>query len=234
MVKLAYINPLPPFAVWKETGHEGLAIDIVEQSLRRSSVNVAFLPAAMNEVQDLVLAQKIQGIAFLALNSARRRIYDFSDPYIFTGGALFVKSSNPPPGDLKELMGRIVTTPDKGPHVDYIAKEFPTVNLLTVADYRTAMEAVLEGRADAAALDIEIGTHLSSLMFPGKFTLPERVFNRSVLAVAVLKDTQGSLLKLFNDGLEKIKEDGIYTEITKKWLRDRPPAAFVREYLQNL
>jgi len=153
IIKLAYGNPFPPFAVSKKGRPEGLAIAILRESFGKVHLRVVFIPGTMDKIQDLLFDGKTHGLAFMGINSKRKKTYDFSDPYIMTSGSLFVKSPNQPSHFLKEFEGKTVVTPKEGPLAGYIQEKFPKVNLIsTVKDYPGAMKMVLDGKADAAAL----------------------------------------------------------------------------------
>ena len=92
------------------------------------------------------------------------------------------------------------------------------MRLVLAEDYSESLKAVLEGTADAAALNIHGGTYLSNQMFPGSFTLPGEIFLEVMLAAAVLKSRQTLFLRRLNEGLESIRRDGTYTKITARWL----------------
>jgi ABC-type amino acid transport substrate-binding protein len=217
VVRLAHDDPFPPFSVAKDGKSEGLVIDILQASLARVNTNVVFVPAHMDKIQDLMKTGEVDGLAFLGINPERQKLYDFSAPLVITGGALFVKSPSPSPSGLKEFEGRIVVSPLKGPLAGFIKKEFPKVNVMTVEDYPAALKAVLDGKADAAALNPQVGTHLANQLFPGSFTPPKSIFLEVPLAVAVTKGQQGALLKKVNEGLASIKNDGTYAKIVEKW-----------------
>jgi ABC-type amino acid transport substrate-binding protein len=216
-VCLAHDDPFPPFALQKDGGSEGIIIDILQEALKRVNIQPVFIPAHMDKIQDLVKAEKADGLAFLGITADRQKLYDFSEPLLITGGALFVKAPQLSPSGLAEFEGRTVVTPLKGPLAGYIKNQFPKVNLVTVEDYPEALKAVLEKKADAAALNPQVGIHLANQFFPGNFTYPKSVFLKVPLAVAVLKGTHAALLQKINEGLEKIKADGTYATITEKW-----------------
>jgi len=217
-VKLAYHAPFPPFALTQERGSEGLAIDILSQALARVHLRALFIPASMQKTEVLLRTSEVDGIAFWAIDPERQKNYDFSDPFIISGGALFIKSPNQRCKSFRDLEGRRVVTPGTGPLGRYIREEFPKVRLLLAEDYAESLKAVLEGIADAAALNIHAGTYLSNQMFPGRFTLPEEVFLEVLLAAAVLKSRQAPFLRRLNEGLERIRRDGTYKKITGRWL----------------
>lgn len=157
-------------------------------------------------------------MVFFGVTPERKKTFDFSDPYLITGGALFVKSSNPPCSDLKELEGKIVATPQKGPLAGYIKENYPKITVYTdVKDYQVTLEAVLNGKAYAAALNTQVGAVLAQKLYPGKFSLPDRGYQEIPIGLAVMKGKQDFLLKKFNDGLKAILSDGTYDKIIAKW-----------------
>jgi ABC-type amino acid transport substrate-binding protein len=159
----------------------------------------------------------------LGINPERQKTYDFTDPYLISGGALFVKSPNPPSFDLKEFEGKTVATPKKGPLAGYIEKKFPKVKAVTdVKNYVETLQAVVDGKADAAALNMQSGSVLARQRFPGKFSLPEKSFLEVPIGVGVLKGKQGYLLTKFNEGLKIVISDGTYDKLVRKW--GVPPA----------
>ena len=215
---LAHIKSFEPFAVAREGKSEGLAIDILTEALAKVNLRVVFVGEDQDNVQDLLLEGEVDGIAFLGINPKRKETYDFSDPYLITGGALFVKSPNPSSSDLKDFEGKTVATPKKGPLAGYIQKNFPKVKVLTsVKDYPETLKVVLDGKADAAALNTQAGAVLTKQQFPGKFSLPKKGFLEIPIGVGVLKGTHAYFLTKLNDGLKAIIADGTYDKIIEKW-----------------
>jgi len=217
-VTLVHIKSFKPFAVAKDGKSEGLAIDIITEALARVNIKVVFVGEHQDKVQELIFNEQVDGGAFLGMTSKRKKTYDFSEPYLMTGGALFVKSSNPPSSDLREFEGKTVATPKKGPLAGYIQKKFPKVNVLTaVKDYPETLKVVLEGKADAAALNFQVATVLAKQLFPGKFSLPEKAFLETPVGVGVPKGKRGYLLTKLNEGVKAIIADGTYDKILEKW-----------------
>lgn len=216
-VRLAHDDPFPPFTVYKEGRSEGIVIDILQEALKRVNMEPVFTPAHMDKIQDLLKAGEVDGLAFLGITPERKKLYDFSDPLVITGGALFVPAPNPSPADLKEFEGKSVVTPLKGPLASFIKNQFPKVNVITVEDYPAALKTVLDGKADAAALNPQVGIQLANQLFHGKFTFPKNVFLEVPLALCVLKGTHAALLQKVNEGLGSMKKDGTYSKIMEKW-----------------
>ncbi len=109
-------------------------------------------------------------------------------------------------------------TPKEGPLAGYIQKNFPRVRVLTeVKDYTEALRTVVDGKADAAALNTQCGAVLANELFLGQFSLPEKGFLEIPIGVGVLKNKHGDFLVKVNEGLKRIMVDGTYDGIIKKW-----------------
>jgi polar amino acid transport system substrate-binding protein len=215
---LTHIEPFEPFAVVKGGASEGLTVDILTEALSRAGIKVVFSGQPQEKEQEMVLKGEVDGLSFFAINAERKKSFDFSDPYLMTGGALFVKSPAPPCNSLKGLEGKTVATPLKGPLAGYIKKNFPGVKVFTdVKDYKSTLEMVLDVKADAAALNTQVGAVLARGSFPGKFSMPEKGFLEIPIGVAVAKGKHGDFLAKFNNGLKAIMADGTYDRIMAKW-----------------
>lgn len=216
--KLVHIENFEPFAVAKKGKSEGLAIDIITEALARVNLTPFFVGEQQDKLEDLLVKGEVDGCAILGINPERKGTYDWSDPYLISTGALFIKSPNPPLSDLMQLEGKTIVTPRIGPLAGYIEKNFPRVKVLTeVGSYTETLQAVVEGRADAAALNRQAASVLARQLFPGQFSLPDKGFLEVPFGVGVLKGRHKSLLARFNDGLKIIISDGRYDELLKKW-----------------
>jgi ABC-type amino acid transport substrate-binding protein len=215
---LSHIEMFEPFTVAKEGKSEGFAVDIITEALARVNLKVLFKGVQQEKEVDFVLNGQADGTAFEAIGPDTQKIYDFSDPYLITGGAFFVKSPNPTSSDPKEFERKTVASPATGPLAGYIQHNFPNVIVLsTVKDYKETLKAVLDGKADAAALNTQTGAALAGKLYPGKFSMPERGFLEVPVGIGVPKGKNGDLLTKFNVGLKEILADGTYDKLLEKW-----------------
>jgi ABC-type amino acid transport substrate-binding protein len=216
--RLSHIKSFEPFAIVKGDRSEGLSIDIITAALARVGLKAVFMGQDQDKEQESLAQERVDGLVFFAINPERKKTYDFSDPYLMTGGALFVKSPNPACSDLKELEGKIVATPLKGPLAGYIKEKYPKITVYTdVKDYQATLQAVLDGKAYAAALNTQVGAVLAQKLFPGKFSLPDKGYQEIPIGVAGMKGKEDFLLNKFNEGLKAILTDGTYDRIITKW-----------------
>jgi ABC-type amino acid transport substrate-binding protein len=128
-----------------------------------------------------------------------------------------VKTANPVSSDLQDLEGKTVATPLKGPLAWHSQEKFPRVKMLTeVKNYTEALQAVLDGKADAAALNTQSGAVLAKQLSPGQFLLPQTGFLEVPIGIGVLKGKQEYFLTRFNEGLKAVLADGTYDKLVEK------------------
>lgn len=217
-IKLAYHSPFQPFAFTQEGKAEGMIIDILSQVLSRVGLEAIFVPTTMSQVVTMLHSREADAIACHGINPDRQKIFDFSDPLVVTGAGFFVESPRPTLLESEECEGKTIVTPRTGPLTEYLQKSFPKTKLLLVQDYPESLRTVLNGQANAAALNIHVGSHLARQLFPGRFTLPSKIFLEIPLGVAVIKGDPSFLLSQINEGLRHIRENGTYDQILKKWV----------------
>lgn len=220
-VRLLYPLSFSPFAFTEEGSARGLVIDLLVKILSRFSLETLFLPSRISEIETQLRSQKADAIACHGITPDRRMILDFSDPLVVTGAGFFIDSSMPEVSESGKGEGKRIVTPGTGPLVTYLKRSFPKAKLLLAEDYPESLRIVLDGEADAAALNIHVGKGLADRLFPGRFTVPQKMLFEVPLGVAVLKGSQTGFLSQVNVGLRDIREDGSYEEILKKWI---PPS----------
>ena len=70
--------------------------------------------------------------------------------------------------------------------------------------YDACFQAVLDGRADAAALNLDVGRERAERDYPGKFVLPKRPFLPVRMSLACRRSDSAQLLDKFNEGLANV------------------------------
>src|SRR6266446_3595977 len=135
-------------------------------------------------------------------------LFDFSDPFLVTGGALFVRAPNSTPQGLGSLADKIVVTPRTGPLAAYIQKNAPELKLVITKDYEESLSRLVRGEADVAVLGFHVGISIASRLYPGQVTLPQNMFTELPFAVAVAKGQRAQFLIQLNAGIAAIRADG--------------------------
>ena len=216
-VRIAYAEVFPPFTELKDGKAEGLAVDIVRAAAGRAGIEIEFVPVPFEQVQRTLEDGRASAVFPLTTTSERLPIFDFSEPFLVTGGALFARGPNTPPERLSILTDKIVVTPRTGPLAAFIQKNAPEVKLVITKDYEESLARLVNGEADAAALGFHVGISIASRLYPGKVTLPRSMFTELPFAVAVRKGQMQQFVTQLNAGISAIRADGTWQQINDRW-----------------
>ena len=216
-VRIAYADVFPPFTQLKDGKAEGLAVEIVRAAAGRAGIEVEFVGVPFEEVQRTLEDGRAEAVFPLTITPERVARFDFSDPFVVTGGALFVRAPDSTPHGLGSLADKIVVTPGTGPLAAYIQKNAPELKLLITKDYEESLSRLVKGEADVAALGFHVGISIAGRLYPGQVTLPQNMFTELPFAVAVAKGQRGQFLTQLNAGITAIRADGTWQRINNQW-----------------
>jgi polar amino acid transport system substrate-binding protein len=191
-VGIAYADVFPPFTELKDGKAEGLAVEIVRAAAGRAGIEVEFVNVPFEQVQRTLEDGRAEAVFPLTITPERLARFDFSDPFLVTGGALFVRA------------------PDSTPHA-------PELKLVITKDYEESLSRLVKGEADVAALGFHVGISIAGRLYPGQVTLPQNMFTELPFAVAVAKGQRGQFLTQLNAGITAIRADGTWQRINNQW-----------------
>jgi ABC-type amino acid transport substrate-binding protein len=221
-VRMSHQSDFAPFIYVKNGKSVGILVDIVEAAAARENIKVVFVPVPLADVAETLTDGRADAIVPFGITPERQAAYDFSEPLVMTGGALFVKAPNAEPADLGALTGKTVVSPKAGPFVLYIQKSAPGIKVVATTSYQESLDRVVAGDADAAALNLQVGTNVVAESYAGKITVPVKTFSQAPLAIAVTKGQHAELMHRLAAGLEAIRADGTLARIEAKW-KTPPP-----------
>ena len=216
LVHIAHPQVFPPFCEVSNGELVGLAVDILRAAAARVGIEVDFVPVPFEQVQRTLEDGRAQAIFPLTITPERLPLFDFSEPLLITGGALFVRLPNAPPEGLDAFAGKIVVTPRTGPLAAFIRKAAPDVRLVLTENYEESLARLVGGEADAAALN-PAGASIAARLYPGQVTEPRNMFTELPFAVAVSKGRGAEFVGQLNAGLAAIRADGSWEQISERW-----------------
>jgi polar amino acid transport system substrate-binding protein len=217
-VRIAHAESFPPYAQSREGRSEGMAVDILRSAAAKAGLQLSFVVVQFEELQRTVEDGRAEAIFPTGITPERRKTLDFSAPLLSTGGSLYVRAPGQAPDELAALAGKTVVTPRTGPLAAYIEKNSPQVKVLRSASYEESLAMLLEGKADAAALNSHVGGRIAEKLYPGKVNVASRMFLEVPLAVAVKKGTQSALIEQLDKGLAAIRADGTWDALNRRWM----------------
>jgi ABC-type amino acid transport substrate-binding protein len=213
--RLLYVDPFAPFSRRTEGQDAGVALDIVRAALGSQGLACEFCAAPLGDIRQWLEDGEADGIAAYGMSALRAPELDFSEPYLQTGGCLFLVHEGLSEAGSPRLRNLHIATPEPGPLGKYTQDAFPNAAVDLVADYSSALEHVREGRCQAAALNQHVGSWLSEELHPGVFVRTP-MFVSVPLGLAVRQGTARQLLQVFAAGLQALDDQGTYEGFMKR------------------
>ena len=204
----------PPMEFSKDGKRTGFDIELMEalgaaMGKKIEWIDIDFkglIPALVSKRADLAMSA-------IYITDERRKVVDFSDPY-FAGGLVVLTTRAGPIKTLKDLDGKKVTVQVGTKSVGYLKDNYPKVERVEVEKNQEMFNLVDIGRADAAVTG-KPAAYQYVRTRGGLKVLPEQITTEEY-GMAIRKDTP-ELTKAVNGAIEKLKADGTYDQIVKKW-----------------
>ena len=208
----------PPFVYANtENKYVGIDLDLLRAIAKEEGFKVKIRPVGFNAAVQSVSAGQADGmIAGMSITEERKQKFDFSDPYYSAGIVMAVKDGSGIKS-LSELKGKKVAVKTGTAGADYAnsIKDKYGFEIVTFDDSDGVYNDVLNGNSDACFEDsavmyyaIKNGLDLKVVTKPA---------NTTETGFAVKKGQNQELLKMFNEGLAKLKANGEYDKIIKKY-----------------
>ncbi|MGR6063736.1 transporter substrate-binding domain-containing protein [Bacillus velezensis] len=157
--------------------------------------------------------------ATMTITDERKKEVDFSDVYFEAGQSLLVKKGSSIKSTEDLGKGSKVLAVKGSTSSQNIRKKAPDASVLEFENYAEAFTALKAGQGDALTTDNAI---LYGMADENKqYQLTGETFTDEPYGIAVKKGQSG-LVKKINASLKKMKADGRYEKIYKKWIKEEP------------
>lgn len=217
-MRIAHANALPPFTMVENGTSSGMVLEICRASVESAGHDAVFVPVPFEEMQSALIDGRADAAIPVAITPERRERLDFSAPLLMTGGSLYVRAPAATPPGLQALAGKTVVTPGDGPLAAFITRTAPQVNLVVTRDYQSSLAQLVNGEADAAALNHQAGALLAAQLYPGRITRPDAMLIELPFGAAFAKGRNDALRAAVDSGLATIRADGTYERIIERWM----------------
>ncbi|WP_248795910.1 transporter substrate-binding domain-containing protein [Pseudomonas sp. MWU13-2105] len=213
-----------PFEMTNKRGEIiGFEIDLLREMSRALGVKLELVPSPYAELLPGLLANKFDLIASgMTLTQERNLRLNFSDAFIVVGQTLLIPvalgSQVQSFEDLNAAGYRIAAK--AGTTGEIVAKKMMgEARLSTFANEEDAVQAVLDGKADAFVHDAPYNLVAVNKLGDGKLLCLDQPFTYEPLAFGVRKGDHDSL-NWINHFLHQIAEDGTYDRIHDQWFKN--------------
>ncbi len=205
----------PPMEFVDNDKRTGFDIDLVEaigkvMNRRIEWVDIDFkglIPGLVSKRFDVA-------VSAIYITDERKKVVDFTDSYYAGGLVAMVKDGNSAIKTLSDLNGKKVSVQVGTKSVGFLGTNYPKVQLVEVEKNQEMFNLVDIGRADAAVTGKPAA--FQYVRTRGGLHVLDQQLTTEEYGMALRKDTP-ELTKAVNGALAKLKTDGSYAQIVKKW-----------------
>lgn len=205
----------PPMEFVENDKRTGFDIELVEAMAKAMGKRVEWVDIDFKGLIPGLVAKRFDvAVSAIYITDDRKKVVDFTDSYFAGGLVAMTKDSNSAIKTLADLDGKKVTVQVGTKSVSYLQQNHPKVQLVEVEKNQEMFNLVEIGRADAAvtgkpAAAQYVRTRAGMRVLAQQLTTEE-------YGMALRKDTP-DLTKAMNGALTRVKADGTYAALVKKW-----------------
>jgi cystine transport system substrate-binding protein len=218
VLRIGLEGTYPPFGYQDESGAlVGFDVDIAKAVAERMGLAPQFLPSKWEGILAALETGRFDVVVNqVTISEERRKAYDFSQPYTYSGLQLIVRKDR-----LKEIKG-----PEDLPgkrvgvllgtnHEQWLKDHAPKADIRTYEDDATRNQELLVGRVDAVLNDrLILGSVLR--VYGGQLVAAGAPLSQEREAIAVKKGNP-ELLAALDQALASLAADGSLKRISEKW-----------------
>lgn len=155
----------------------------------------------------------------VTINDERTPVYDFSDPYVNAGQAVVVRADEAAITGGDDLVGKTAGA-QIGTTGAFTIQDIEGTTLKEYDSIDLALLDLVNGNLDAVVVDTPVAADfaLASDQFAGKLKIVGDTLTDEYYGLLVRKGENADLLASFNEGLQKVKDNGTYDQIYAKWI----------------
>jgi ABC-type amino acid transport substrate-binding protein len=208
----------------------GLGVDLTREIAKRMNIaNVEFVAARFPDLIPGIQAGRFDlAVAGHSITDERRKIVDFSLPYMAIGTSVFVREGDGRIRTLGDIAGKSIGTLAGSITEGYLAQEHgdKALDVRTYENATLALSDLAVGRVDAVIYSADAGAYIAKIN--DLAVVPAVSVNREVNAMAFRKgeDAFGAAL---NAAFQSMIDDGTYSALSAKWLGGVDMAAELRK-----
>lgn len=142
-------------------------------------------------------------------------LFSLSKP-IFLTGPVLVTPLQSNFNKLNQLQGKIVGVVIQS-DAQFLVDRYTKIFISTYNSPSFVMAALKYNMIDGALLDVMVAQAFVNNVYQGMFKVASNPLTDEGLYLVTMKDENPLLIEIFNTGLKRIKENGSYEKLLKKW-----------------
>lgn len=211
-----------PFSFEEDGKYKGIDVELLDAIAKVEGFQYELKPMDFSGIIPAIKAGQIDGsIAGMNITEKRKESVDFSDGYIQAGSSIVVNKDDDSIKSLDDLKGKTAAV-KKGTTGASFAEENKDkygLKINVYDDSPSMFQAVENKNADFLVEDFPVISYSIKINAGSKLKVAvESIGEAPYDAFAVDKGKNQDLLKMFNEGLKKVKENGTYDKIVNQYL----------------
>lgn len=211
-----------PFSFEENGKYRGIDVELIDAISKVEGFKYELKPMDFSGIIPAIVSDQIDGsIAGMNITEKRKESVDFSDGYIKAGSSIVVNKNNTDINTLDDLKGKTAAV-KKGTTGAAFAEANQKKYGLKINYYDDSpsmFKAVEDGNADFLVEDYPVISYQIKVDPSSKLRVAVKELGEVPYdGFAVKKGANQELLKMFNDGLKKIKDSGEYDKIVGQYL----------------
>jgi polar amino acid transport system substrate-binding protein len=211
----------PPFESMNGTVAEGFDVELVAAIAKQMGLTSEFKSYKFDTlIPTLVAGGKFDIIVSgMTINADRKKQIDFSDPYIDSNQSISVVNASTAKS-ATDLAGKKIGVQSGTTGQQWATENIKGATIVPFDDTLAAFSALQAGKVDAVVNDLPVSAAIVKDTTRGLKIIQE-IPTGEQYGIGVSKSNP-ELLKAINAALAKVKADGEYTTIYKKWFGVAP------------
>jgi ABC-type amino acid transport substrate-binding protein len=223
--------PYSPFEFGREPDYQGFDVDVVNEVAKRLDLTAQFVKTPFDPIFRNLAQGRFDMVASAAtITPEREKTVDFSVPYFPADQSLMVKRGS----DIKstdDLTGKRIGAQLGTTGADYAKTKVKGAQAVRTYDLvDDAFKALETGQVDAVINDFPVSKYAERSK--PDLQVVQRISTGEEYGLGFNKDDT-KLREEVNKALNKMKDDGTYTKIYKKWFQEDPPDSIFNTNPEN-
>jgi glutamine transport system substrate-binding protein len=210
-----------PFEFKEGDKYVGFDIDLWDAIAKDLKLDYKLQPMDFNGILPALQTKNVDvALAGITIKEERKKVIDFSDGYYDSGFLLMVPTASKITG-VADLKGKTLAIKTGTSAADYAKANFTSTELRQFPNIDNAYLELMTGRVDAAMHDTPNVLYYIATAGAGKAKAVGPQMLAQQYGIGFPKGSP--LVARVNGALAKIKADGRYAAIYRKWFKTEPP-----------
>ena len=210
-----------PFSFEENQKYKGIDVELLDAIAKEEKFEYELKPMDFNGIIPGLTSNQLDGaIAGISITDERKQSLDFSEGYFVSGLSMVVNKTNTSINGESDLKGKSALI-KKGTAGAKFAEDNQgkyELKLSYFEDSPSMFQAVENGNVDFLLEDYPVIAYKIKVDTGAKLKIAGQKLTNVDYGFAVKKGSNQELLKKFNEGLKKIKDNGQYDKIVDQYI----------------